>query len=488
VALEDLFSEKREWPPAGHKSRLAQAAQFNRLFEGNVLTLRAWIREVRQRDKAIKEFVPYPAPEVAARTLSSFLFGEDAIIKSREQPEAILQLMEVNQIHALNLEGGVTCAVEGEIYYKIDWDEQISPRAIISIFPGSQAFPVFRFGRLVEIAFVETWEGDQEGDPVWRHVELRTRGVIRHLLFKGSSEGLGTPQDLSDHSSTEGLQEEVSTQVADLLVRHVPFWRTSKSSHGISVYRGKEGLIAALHALYSQDQHDAEMAKRRIAMAETYLKRDEEGEIKFDRDLDVFALSEDAAGAIGAESKPIHQIEFTDSTTMGDRIAQRLDEFLLACGIAPESAGRDVAGAAHSGTARKLAQSLTLATVAAAGRYFKPALKAAMDLGSLVTALHLDETFPIWSDTSIELQDGLPEDQVEQAQRVGQLRGAQAMSIWQAVTEQHPDWDEVEVQIEVARIVEEQGPAVPDMFEGGEVPEVPGGGENAEEELRPAKV
>jgi len=412
----------------------------------------------------LKEFVAFPAPEIAVRTLASFLFGEPATIKSESAQDEIDLLVEENHLHSTNQEAAVSCAVEGEIYYKVDWDEEISDYAIIHTVPAALSFPLFRYGRLIEIAFVCELadEKAEKEHKVVRHVEIRLMGTILHRVFLGTKDTLGVEVDPAGYEDTYNLPEELDTGIDDTLVRHVPFWRASYDPHGLSVFRGKESLIEAMHALYSQDQHDAEMAKRRIAISNAYLKRDRRGRPTFDRQLDVFELSDEAAGAIGAESKPVHPIEFTDSTIMGQRIAQRFDEFLLSCGIAPQSAGRDVSGTAESGTARKLAQSLTIQTVATAGRYFSPAIRDIVTLALEIGSKHLNRPAAAEPGVQVTLADGFAADPREDSEIIRSLSEAQAISLETKVKMVHPEWDDQEVQKEVDRIQEEQGLQVPE--------------------------
>ncbi len=479
TTLDSVFKEKAKWPPKEHQARLISADKFNALFDNDQALVLSWVRKLKRRVDTTfaRDFTPFPAPQIAARTLASFLFGENASVVSEQAQDVLDEWIEENHLHSLNQEAALTAFIEGEGYYKLDWDTDVSTFSIVSFVAGSSAIPEFRFGRLVRVGFVKEF-GDEDKTTVWRHVEIREKGTITHQLWKGSAQSLGVQGSLDDREEVRALLEGediddegvVDTGIDDLLTRHVPVWRTSRSPHGISVFHGKDGLIEGIHALYTQDQHDAEMSKKRVAASSEYLKRDKKGNPVFDRNLDILELSDSAAGAVGADSKPIHPIEFTDSTTMGERIAQRLDEFLLACGIAPQSAGRDVAGAAESGTARKLAQSLTLSTVATAGRYFTPALRDIVRLGLEVGAKHLSKSVPEGFDVVVTLADGMIRDEKEIAANISTLRTAQAISIEQAVREQHPDWDDQQVLKEVKRIEEEQGLSVPGVIGGGNLP------------------
>lgn len=484
MTLTDRFVAGAKFPTPAEAARLATLARYAALFDNDRTTLfetsKHWRRITAGTDDdgysvaEVRDFVPYPSAKLAARTLASFLFGEDASITSDNAADGVSAIIEANHLHALNFEAALTAAADGEIFYKVDWDEEISDVAIVSAVPSSKAFPVFRFGRLFEVAFVRELPAAKD-DQRLRHVEIRERGRIINRLFLGKPEELGVEVDLESNAETAGLPEELATDIADLLVRHVPFQRTRHGSHGLSIFAGGEGLIDGIHRLYSQDQHDAEMAKRRVAVPSSYLKRDKVGRPVFDRATDVLELDSEAAGPIGGDGKPITAIEFTDSTAMSDRIAQRLDEFLLACGISPESAGRDTAGAATSGTARKLAQSLTLQTVSVAGRYFKPAIRDIVRLAIIVSDKQLDrgELMPSGAGADVEpvvkvaLQDGTPDDPKEGAEILASLSSAKAISTREKVRRLHPDWEEDAIAEEVERIHGDEAMLLPAMPIGG---------------------
>lgn len=474
MTLEAAFTAGAKFPLVAHRHRLTELERFALLFESDRAAMYEWVRAWRL-DRAdddddaslvapLREFITYPAPKIAARTLAAFLFGEEAKIVSENAADELAAVIEDNQLHALNHEAGVTAAAEGEIYYKVDWNREVSATALLTAISGAYVFPLFRYGRLDEIAFVRRLEHDHKDQrKVCRHVEIRTRGVILNRLFIGSPTALGAELDLEANEETEELEERIETDIDDILARHVPFFRTARSPHGVSIFAGAEGLIEGIHSLYTQDQHDAEMSKRRVAVPSAYLKRTASGRPKFDRNMDVMELDDAAAGAIGGSQTPIQAIEFSDSTVMGQRISQRFDEFLLACGIAPQSAGRDVSGAAESGTARKLAQALTLQTTAVAARYFKPGVRDICRLAIMVGRKHLgagssDGEDPI---VKVEMSDGIAEDPVEVSTIIGTLSGAAAISTREKVRRLHPDWTEEMVEAEVEQINEDEGLKLP---------------------------
>lgn len=478
------------WPPDAHADRIETQQDYQRLYRNRRdEVIQRWSADLPGWHAREDEFIPYPAVKVAARTLAAFLFGEDPSyghddLKVRE---AIDGLSADLVLPARLLEGAITQAVQGEVYLRPAWDADISRRAIITCVPGAQVLPTFRYGLLADATIVTEYEQASGGTvTVWRHLEEHTRGLIRHRLFRGRSDRLGERADLGQRPETRGLTEEVRTRIDDLLMIHVPLLRDADSPHGMSLVDGLEAITLALHRLYSQEQHDAEIVRRRIAVSEEYLKRDADGGLYYPRTDDLFILSEESGGAVGeGDAKPVVPIEFSDDNVMRERIAGRLRDFYIACGISPSTILPEREGTAESGTARKLAQATTIQTVSAAGRYWADAVAVTLGLALAVERLHLNRTDhpKIEVLPSVTLADGLIDDPAELARIIADLDSAGALSVDEKVRMLHPEWTEDEIAVEVGRIQAERGgppsppatdalgrrpPLVPPFDEGGD--------------------
>lgn len=471
-ALDDVVLASADWPPKSEANRIQLQSDFQTLYRNRRdEVLQIWSAELRRYVEDQEDLVLFPAPQLACRLLAAFLFGDDPTLAiADDAAQAALEAM-IPRLPATLLEGAVTQAVQGEVYLKVNWDEDLSPWPIISAVPGRRVIPTFRYGQLVDAVVVTEIKGDKGSNRVWRLFEYHEAGAQRNVVYRGTSDRLGEEVALDADGVPPAWADEdpeIETGLDVPLIFHVPFQRDSESPHGVSVLDGKEGLILALHRLYSVEQHDAEIARKRIAMPESYAQRDAAGRPRWDRRDDVLLLSEEAAGAVGSE-RPVTPIEFQDSSVQRERIVSRLRDFLIACGIAPQTFGED-AGSAQSGTARKLAQAMTLQTVAAAGRYWiaaiadctGAALEIARDqLGQRVPGSDDVEIWPV----SVELSSSMIEDPAEQARILADLDAAEAISIEEKVRRLHPDWDETAVQDEVDRIREERGvaPAPPPL-------------------------
>lgn len=469
--IRDLIRAGIDWPPKAHADRIEAQNTYallarNRRHELVQEFSLDLLRGIREQE----DVIPFPSAKIAARTLAAFLFGEDPTFthEDDEVGDRLRDLSATTNLPAALLEGAYTQVVEGEVYLRPTWDVEVDEEhAIVTAIAGHRVIPRFRYGRLLDAAVVTTWAEERgsaitgTGATYRRLVEIYVPGGIERRLYVGSAERLGSLETLDSFDETADLEEEVDTGIDEPLLVHVPLGRDTESPHGVSLFDGLESLILGMHRLYSQEQHDAEMARRRVAVSEEFVKRDAGGNPIVDRRTDLFVLTEAAAGAVGAERKPIEAIEFSDDLVMRERLAGRFREFLIACGIAPDTLDANEAGGAISGTSRRLAQALTLQTVGAVGRYWQHALGRTLRLALEIERTHLGADLPDGeiAAPTVTLADGLIDDESELARILSDLDTAEAISLEGKVRRLHPEWDDAQVEEEVARIRDDGGAA-----------------------------
>lgn len=466
MLLEDL-ADGKVWPPIGHADRIETQEDYQTLYRNRRdEIISRWSADLGRFGQDQEGFIPYPAGRLAVKALAALLFGEDPTITHPDTAvdDRLRYLADEILLTARLLEGAITQGAQGETYLKVSWDTDLAKVPIVSTVPGRLVVPTFRFGMLESASIVRTFT-DPRHSTYWRHVEEHTPGRIRNALWRGRLDSLGVVADLEDRPETRGLEEVEDTGIDEILLTHVPLGRDSESPHGISLFDGLEAVMLGLHRLYSQEQHDAEIARRRIAVSEEYLTRDGAGRHRFDRSSDLFVLSRDAAGTMGKEtaSSVASPIEFHDDNVMRDRIAGRLRDFLIAVGLNPDTIDSSDAAGAISGTSRKLAQAMSLRTASASGRYWSWAIARTLRVALKVDAVHLGG--PVSGAAldvlaQVNLADGLLEDDAELARILSDLDSAEAISTGQKVRRLHPEWTDAQVDEEVAAI-------------DGRIPEIP---------------
>lgn len=477
--IRDLIRAGGDWPPAPHADRIEAQETYALLARNRRHELvQEFSLDLLRGVDAQEDVVPFPSARIAARTLAAFLFGENPTYTHEDDDVAarVNDLAAGSNLASTLLEAAYTQVVEGEVFLRPTWDTELdTDHAILTAIAGRRVLPRFRYGRLLDAATLTTWVDVGKGSAITgtstryrRLLEFYVPGGIERRLYVGAADRIGSEVSLEAFAETAGLEEEVDTGIDETLLVHVPLGRDTESPHGVSLFDGLEGLILAMHRLYSQEQHDAEMARRRIAVSEEFVRRDAGGNPVVDRRLDLFVLSEAAAGAVGAERKPVEAIEFTDDLVMRDRLQGRFREFLIACGIAPDTLDANETGGAISGTSRRLAQALTIQTVGAMGRYWQHALGHALRLAMLVETTHLGANLPadaVAVPPTVTLADGMIDDASELARILVDLDSAEAISPEQKIRRLHPEWTDDEVADELAAITGNTPP--PPAFGGG---------------------
>lgn len=141
----------------------------------------------------------------------------------------------------------------------------------------------------------------------------------------------------------------------------------------------------------------------------------------------------------------IKHLRMDDDLIQRDRIERKENVLYEACGISASTFGRDVTGRSDSGAAKRADSQLTLTTIAGPARRWAATMTAvAAELGRLSS-----NTTGVGS---VTVTEGLKTSAEERATLVAVQRGADTQSIEMGVRQIRPDWDDVEVAAEVARI------------------------------------
>jgi hypothetical protein len=138
-----------------------------------------------------------------------------------------------------------------------------------------------------------------------------------------------------------------------------------------------------------------------------------------------------------------------------------LDMLLIFSGLSPQTVGRNVHGAAVSGTALKLKMASTLSTAAGKAAFFEDTLSEVLSIAARLDTETIGSGNQIkpaaeWTDpeapVTVKLKDGLPDDEKENAQIIQILKNAGVMSIREAVMRANPHASEEQIEQEIAAI------------------------------------
>lgn len=391
------------------------------------------------------------------------------------------------------VEGHEAGAAHGGHFLRVAWDPQVKADGpFLAPVHADAADAEFRWGRLSAVTFWHVVRED--GQQRWRHLERHEvdsqgHGVILHGLYLGTADNLGTAVPLTDIPATAPLALQVdtdgaiSTQSPGLAVTYVPNqrpqrrWRKDPAGKdlGRSDLDGVEGMMDALDEVWSSWMRDIRLGKARIMAPESMLESNAPGHgAGFDLDREVFVPlnmlpGREAPGLpVVAEQFKIRHEEHRATTEA------LIDSILRTAGYSPATFGRGSDGAAMTAREVSAKQQRSMLTRDRKLRVLRPAISDILEklLAVDVAIFKTSGVKPLRP--TVDFPDGVQESVLELAQTAQALRTAEAASTEVLVALIHPEWDDVQVSEEVAKVLAEQGlgtladPTDPNLVDGAD--------------------
>ncbi|MEU6279741.1 phage portal protein [Streptomyces sp. NPDC047028] len=366
-------------------------------------------------------------------------------------------------------------AALGGVYLRPVYDTDIADRPWLDAVHADRGIPEFRWGRLSAVTF---WRvvAEQDGQ-VWRHLERHEPGVILHGLYQGTKDKLGRSVPLEDQPATAGFAQLVNADGAiptgydGLDVVYIPNqasrrWRCKPrlQEFGRSDLDGIEPMMDALDETYSSWMRDLRLGKGRIVVPDSYLQSNGVGRgATWNPDQEAFA------GVNVLNNMQLTVAQFEVRVAEHQQTAEDLvNQILRSAGYSGQTfgLGGDAAATATEVVARERRSMTTR------GRKilrWRPALaqviEALLTVDQQVFGGGITPERP-----TVEFEDSVQEDPLSLANTVNVLSQATAASVDTKVRWVHPEWDDNQVAAEVDRIMRENGMAVPDPMQTGELP------------------
>lgn len=366
-------------------------------------------------------------------------------------------------------------AALGGSFQRVTWAKDSGrDSAFLTNVDTDGAYPTFRWGQLVAVTF--WWELSSEGQSVMRHLEHHELddqgiGVIRHGLYRGNLDNLGRLVPLTEHPSTAGLAtvvdefSTVSTLSPGLAVEYFPnqFPQRLLRKHpvgrdlGRSDLAGIEGLMDAIDESYSSWMRDIRLAKARILVPSYMMQSAGRGQgASFDLEQDVYEQLNMAPSADGSGQTVTPQqfkIRFAEHDATINALVKAA---LRTAGYSAQTFGEAEGGGMKTATEVVAEQTRSYMTRDRKIRILKPRqLRLLRKLLAVDKAVFGGSTDPDQLD--LAYADAVQADPEALARTSQTLRTAQAASTKTLVAMNHPDWDEKDVDAEVAKILAENG-------------------------------
>jgi hypothetical protein len=437
-----------------------------------------WGRPVSPRGQQ-RTRVHIPLASDLATMSSDLLFAEPPRVRvENSSAQARLdQIINTPQTHSALLEAAEVAAALGGAYMRVVWDGDVRPHAMLDAVDADAAVPEWRWKTLHAVTFWQT-VAQSDGAEVLRHLERHEAGRIVHALHLGTEDELGRAVPLTEHPSTAWAAElvdadgAIETGTRRLTATYCPNIRPSREWRSVPALRplgrsdfdGVEPLLDVLDEVYSSWVRDVRLARARLIVPAGFLQPLGPGQgAMFDDDQEVFTELNMLTGR--SESKPITATQFEIRVAEHKATAEQIThDILRAAGYSPSSFG-ETNGRATGVTATEVVdrRELSETTRDKKSRYWSSALAP-------ITAALLDVDRHVFGTPGVALDEDPAVSFGDQAQAdVGDLaRTAQALLAAEAASTDvrvrivHPDWDDDQVDAEVARIFSETGRNVPD--------------------------
>lgn len=426
---------------------------------------RFWSRQIKNQSNF---FIHVPIANDIAETSSSFLFGESPIIRfgsdsegMKDNQKQLDDMLTKSGFFKKLVEGAEVASAIGGVFLKVAWDSELSEYPIPVIAQCEQAFPEFKFGKLVKVTLV--YEVSNDGSTVYRLAETISKGKIENTLYKGSADNLGSLCDLSECDSTKDLEPSVET--ADVMTcvyipNLLPNKLNRQSPMGRSDYHGIETLMDALDEVFSAWMIDVQIARGKIHVPSGYVKEiGENGKTKFNIDTMMYEeLDVDPTSM----TDPIKATQFEIRAQQFEQTCLNLlDRIITSAGYSPQSFGLNIAGRAESGTALNVRERKSFSTTNKKQSYWEDGLKEFVKAMCAIKQAFLGGKFTCELDVNIAFSDGISNNLSEVSNSVKTLSDAKAISTDTKVRMVHPEWTDEQVTQEVERILNDDSAGMP---------------------------
>lgn len=505
-ALQNIIENAKAWPvwgsdlagglPAFSPNVYARAG----MYDQSLRDIATWVA-LRESDRqALRRIIQWPndreyrvdpLPSRIAGAYSDLLFGEDPdfTAASASDQDNMDEMVEANDLPSELRRWCEYSISEGEVWWRCWVDKDMSDWPIVDISSRLDAIPMYLGRRIAAVAFVEdlftqavTLE-DQPMLEIWRHIEIQTDGLVRHLLYKGDTSSLGNPVPLAERPETAGLPEQWDHGLDVMLSGRIPNKLGRDFRLGVSEYQGVKDLLFDLNEAHSIMAENARnTAKARMVVPASAI--DEDGNFDAGKDVVVAeSLDESLEGRdkTGPYAVLEYQFQATPLLTYMDNL---INTVLTRVGLAEQFVQGSKGGSqgqAFTGTA--LRTRLIPTTLAAAGkaRFYDDGVPKMLLAMQQVSNLPVERggTGQSWSKPTekpeMKRSSVLPEDQNEETQRHVMAVQGEVESIETAVDAMHDDWSDEDKKAEVERIKKDREVAAPSPGDPNLPNKVPGG-------------
>lgn len=455
-----------DFPYEDHKPRLDRYRYYQQLLEGdhwNAFSMRVQDENFNEQYSMLK-FVQVNFAGLISRICADMLFGEPITITVPDGGDAdyIEGLWVENDMDTQCYESTLENSAAGDAFFKVRsgpvskdseeamvFIEDLNPAFVFPKYPGNNTR-----ARLEECELA--WKF-KKGDKEYVRKEIHYIGTIKNevwLLEAGKLKQQLKDEEIKALLGVDVWEAEVETGINELLIIHIPNYRTVHSAFGISDYRDIDTLFYAINNRISKIDNILDKHSDPILMVPPGIL-DEDGKVK-KKHLGVIQKEE------GEDDDPAY-ITWDASLESAFSEIEKLVEFVYMIGeVSPDILGMGK-GVSDSGRALKYKLIRTIAKVSRKKLYYNTGLRQVLYVAQLlgksegiaINGKKLAKE-PVMPD--LQFADGLPNNFDEQVIAEAQAVEAELTSRKEAIMRLH-QVDEKKAE-EMMKNIKDENPGI----------------------------
>lgn len=493
--MTDMFGRGQYFPPPTHVKRIKRYKENKKLFLGDHYDV---FERVQNRLSQTQREILYVSINMAglvSKKSADFLFGESPHYSagnaddSNEQ-KAIERLARENDMNILNYESALGNSYRGDSFFKIRWGQRYGGQLPKNLDP----FRVFIESQIAEYVFPETdpfnannimayhiayptlYEDGQmlnefdlqrmngvwtspnyvvTGDQWFLNVESHYPGKIVYRTLRADATNVNMYNEVTEwkiYAEITEARREVATGVPIPLIVHVPNYGSGDGWEGIDDLSELKPMLDELNNRISLiasilDKH----SDPAMVVPQGSLEDGDDGRPIFHAGRDkVFEAMDNN------EVKPQYITWDGQLQAAFEEVKFLMEQILTVAEIPSVALGKDNAGTSgSSGLAIKFRMNSLLAKINRKRQYYDRALRQVFTIAQLLEETKVNTDYEI-TIPKIKFKDGLPDDDLEQAQIFNMRLGGKPTISQKTAIMQLDDLTEEQAQAEIDRMQEEE--------------------------------
>ncbi len=476
----DVIVSGNQWPidDTTERERLRRIRENEILFRGKldeVQSMKQWNQRVTSDwHKHVPALVAANFYKPITLLCADLLYGEQgetmgASCTNTKANDGLKKIIENNRFNALAYEvGGLAASYRKNGIYSISYND-VEKKVRIYPQPAEYWFPVVDQGQVKKVVQdIIAWPELHNGK-LYLRKQVHAPGHVYNYAFELNNSMLdpnnknsiaivrdgkiGRQVKLSDIGITD-TQEDTITRIDKSLIVAFPNWGVDNDIYGVDDYEDLDSLVLELAVMLSRNSMVlAKHTDPSITGDASFLQYDEKtGEYKVPGGGTFWPVSQDGIKA--------EYMTWDGKLDAAEKQIDRLIELIFYISeTSPAAFGMDKTSTTESGSALKKRLMRTIAKVNRKKLYADPAIKDVLEIAQMMDVEWAGGTYEV-ERPSIDWADGLPDDDLEEAQIVGQRIKDGTMSQLEGIMKLDK-CDEATAKKKLKQIQEEKDAALP---------------------------